>query len=104
MILWRQICSLLFMKTWTQVKKEYGQYLDAIKLKNPSRRISALDRIEQCLRTYYPAILKGYVLFTQIEKNELKEQFRAWKGKEINGAENQVFNDFYKLARVSYAQ
>jgi hypothetical protein len=90
-----------FMKTWKQVELEYAQYLEKIKLKYPHRRISALHKIEECLKATYPSLLKGYALFTQIDKKELKERFRNWKGKNLNGPESQVINDFYKLAKLS---
>lgn len=86
------------MKTWKQVKLEYHQFLDSAKLKQPERRISALNKIEECFKLTYPSLLKGYALFTHFDKEELKVRFKLWKGKELNGAENQVINDFYKLA------
>ena len=89
------------MKNWKQIKAEYAQYLNDKGLKQPQRRISALNKIEQCLRSTYPSLLKGYVLFTHIDKNELKGRFRSWKGGNINSAESQVINDFYKLANIS---
>lgn len=86
------------MKTWKQVKMVYGQFLAESNLKQPGRRISALAKIEECLMLTYPSLLKGYALFTHFDKNELKDRFELWKGKKLNGAENQVINDFYKLA------
>ena len=86
------------MKTWNQVISQYLKYLAEIELKRPQRRLLALAKIEACLKSAYPSLLKGYSLFTQIEKSELKDRFMDWKGKNINGAESQVINDFYKLA------
>ena len=88
------------MKTWTQVKTVYFLYLAEKKLKQPQRRVSALKKIEACLQSNYPGLFKGYALFTQIEKDELKDRLKNWKGKALNGAENQVINDFYRLAML----
>ncbi len=86
------------MKTWKQVKSEYNGFLDSLELKQPQRRISALNKIEQCLKANYPGLFKGHALFTQVEKSDLKDRYKHWKGKNLNGAESQVINDFYKLA------
>jgi hypothetical protein len=92
------------MKTWKQIKAEYAQYLHGRDLKQPQRRISALNKVEQCLQSTYPSLLKGYSLFTHLDKAELKERFKAWKGENLNGAESQVINDFYKLAELGSAK
>ena len=86
------------MKTWKEIKSKYIQYLLALDLKQPERRISALNKIEDYFKATYPSMLKGYTLFSQIDKSTLKVNISNWKGQKLNGAENQVINDFYKLA------
>ena len=98
------VANLLFgifasgMKTWKQVKEEYTAYLAGKSLKQPKRRLAALDKIEEYLRTTHPGIFNGYALFAAITKNDLKWKYTYWKGSNISGAESQVINDFYKLA------
>ncbi len=60
-------------------------------------RLTALSDIEVYLREQFPSLLNGNTNFIHIDKGELKSKYEAWKGKRLNGAENQVFNDFYKL-------
>jgi hypothetical protein len=86
------------MRTWIQVKTEYTRYLSEKRLKQVSRRMSALNKIERLLLSSYPSLLKGHALFALIDKDELKEKITHQKGAKINGAESQVINDFYKLA------
>ena len=92
------------MKTWSQIKLTYKQFLEERNLKQPNRRLSALHKIEECLRASYPSFFKGHALFTQVNKSEMKERYEHWKGRNINVAESQVINDFYKLADVSPAK
>lgn len=87
---------IVYMKTWNQVKDKYPSFLRN-KLKAPERRLSALSNIEKYLEEQYPSILKGYASFIYIDKAELRSKYEAWKGREMSGAEKQVFNDFYKL-------
>lgn len=84
------------MRTWKQISEIYPAFLQK-KIKTPGRRLSALTKIELYLRELYPSILKGHTSFTHIDKSDLRNKFEAWKGKKINGAESQVFNDFYAL-------
>lgn len=84
------------MKTWKQVSEKYPTFLNK-KVKAPQRRLSALSKIEMYLNQQYPSILKGYTSFIHIDKFELRSKYEEWKGKNISGAESQVFNDFYKL-------
>jgi hypothetical protein len=88
------------MKTWKHISHKYADYLSNKKLAKPNIRLSQLSRIEQYLQEIYPGILKGNADFIHISKFELRSRYEKWKGKKINGAESQVFNDFYKLARL----
>jgi hypothetical protein len=93
------------MKTWKQIKEEYAPYLKARLLKQPKRRLTALGKIEGYLQTTHPSVFKGYAMLAATSKNDLKEKYTNWKGRNISGAESQVINDLYKLAQnkdISY--
>lgn len=86
------------MKTRKQVKGEYARYLKERTLKQPRRRLAALDKIDEYLQTTHPGVFNGYALFAAITKDDLKWKYTNWKGRNISGAESQVINDFNKLA------
>lgn len=84
------------MKTWKQVNDIYSAYLQN-NVRSPKLRLNALTKIEQYLKEQYPSLLNGFTDFIHIDKFELRDKYEIWKGKKINGAESQIFNDFYKL-------
>jgi hypothetical protein len=83
------------MKTWKEVSKIYPDYLKRIKNSQP--RLSALVKIEEYLQERFPKLLQGDINLTNIGKKELKNKYEGWKGLKLNGAEEQVFNDYYKI-------
>jgi hypothetical protein len=87
--------------TWTQIVDKYPGYLTEIKLKQPKRRISALHKIEQYLQSCNLEIINGNILIAQINKLEFKQKYESYKGCNLNGAETQVINDFYKISTSS---
>jgi hypothetical protein len=87
--------------TWNRIKEEYDSYLRFIGLKQPERRINALHRVEEYVKTTHPSVYSGHALFTAINKDDLKHKFQNWKGRNISGAESQVINDFYKLSNIA---
>ena len=86
------------MNHWKRVSDKYPDFL-INHVRVPSKRLSALSKIEQFLKEQYPGILSGHTNFIYIDKFELRRNYEIWKGKKINSSETQVFNDFYKLAR-----
>jgi hypothetical protein len=88
------------MKTWKQISNQYHKYLIDKELKEPKIRLAALHKIERFLKENYPSIINGSTNFIHIDKFELRNKYELWKGKNITGAESQVFNDFYKICHL----
>lgn len=84
------------MKSWKQISEEYSEFLSE-NIKNHQPRISALIKIEKYIQEQYPDIINKNIEFNGIPISELKDNYQVWKGKDLNGAEEQVFNDFYNL-------
>jgi len=82
------------MKTWNSFKTSYPEYLQSKGVKT-LRRVSSLQKIEQFCREENVNLPEDIFSFLKKYKEELKMRFESWKGKKINGAESQAFNDFF---------
>lgn len=86
------------METWKAITKRYSNYLIEINIKDIPRRLSALTTIEGFIEKSYSKLFKGNIFLNDISKNELRDSYYKWKGKDLSGAEKQVFNDLYKIS------
>lgn len=67
---------------------------------NTNRRLSSLVHISQFIREQYPKIYEGTADLKNTDSERLMRYYKEWKGKDLNGAEKNVFSDFYKLSRM----
>lgn len=81
---------------WSELKNSLKKDFLSRKLKNPSIRINALNKIERFI------LFKHYGLINNIEflfpesKDEFKESYSNFKTKSLNGAEENVVNEIYR--------
>lgn len=78
---------------WIEVKNAVVAELDRRKLKS-NVRYSALDKVEQYVQhlRQQSSVEK---IFGETNKEDFKNGYGSFKGKDLNGAENSVINEIY---------
>jgi hypothetical protein len=82
---------------WLEIKNSIRNDLMTRGLSQPSRRLSALDNVEDILRRRFPEYLQNpSEAFGKTDKNQLKALIAQYKPNgSLNSAESSVINEIY---------
>lgn len=80
---------------WEELKNMIIADISNRNLKEPNRRLKALEKIEIIIRQHYPIYLQDISNIITIEKESFKNQISEIKGCKLNGAENSIINEIY---------
>lgn len=81
--------------TLLQLKHAVQTELEGRKLKQPQRRLGALEHVVDFIEASGTAYLSGGNLRLPSDKNKLKSDYEHYKGKSISGAETSIINEIY---------
>lgn len=74
----------------------YYEANDITETKNGAR-FNALDKVANYIRSLYGEVDPDIDKLIENDKNIVRNDYEKKKGKTLNGAEKQVFNDIYKV-------
>ena len=80
---------------WEIIKKSIVDDLQSRGLKDPGRRMSALEKIEALMRQYFPEYIESPEELKYVEKETFKYMLAKKKGYVLNGAEKSIVNEIY---------
>jgi hypothetical protein len=83
--------------TWMELKNQIIDLLDSRNLKQPSRRKSALNNIENWLRQRHPDIVTNPELILDYDKNQFIGLLELCKTSRLNDAEKSIVNNIYEF-------
>lgn len=87
------------MKNWEEAKKAYVKDHLSKPLKQPQRRLSALNAIEKIFQDKFPQILRDQNLFKTLSKDTFLKKYQNGKGKPLSSAEKSVINGLYNFSK-----
>ena len=82
---------------WFQLRNIIRKEIEEANLKSPKTRIGGLESVDELIRTHFPDISKNPSLIRKISKEKLKAMLSGKKGRALNGAEESIVNNIYKL-------
>jgi len=81
---------------WNETINTIREVLNTRKLEQPSRRLSALSKIDCIMKKHFKEITENPSLLKSIPKAELKSQIaKIEQVKKMNGAESSIINNIY---------
>ncbi len=86
------------MFTYQQVRNFYIHDHLSKNLKQPERRLNALNAIESIIKDKSPDLLNSNHLFKKFNKSSFIEKYSEWKENNLSGAEKSVINGLFKFS------
>jgi hypothetical protein len=82
---------------WSEIKTSISESLLSRGLKNPSIRLSSLNKIESILQVNFQDYIDNpQESFSKIKKNDFKKELSTFKlNNKLNSAESSIINEIY---------
>ena len=87
--------------TWQIIKESYiKDHLAKRYLKQPERRLRALDATEALLRSQHPEYIDDPMRICNMGKDKLKIQLAEMKGSNLSSAEKSIITGLFKYLSI----